>query len=49
MTEYLPSIILLGTIAITIILIGAIIIGLYFMIKKLITYNASLRDQNKDS
>lgn len=49
MNEYLPSIILLGTIAIAIILIGAIMIGLYFMIKKLIAYNASLRNQNDDS
>ncbi|WP_409227288.1 hypothetical protein [Gudongella sp. SC589] len=48
MIEYLPSITLIGLIAVVIVIIGAIMIGLYFMAKKLIAYNASLRNQNKD-
>jgi hypothetical protein len=48
MTEYLPFITLIGTIAVVMVLIGALMIGLYFMAKKLIAYNASLRNQNKD-
>ncbi|MDY0236548.1 MAG: hypothetical protein RBR71_10985 [Gudongella sp.] len=47
MIEYLPSIVLFGSIAI-LLLLGALMIGLYFMIKKLMFYNASLKNQNRD-
>lgn len=48
MIEYLPSIVLFGTILTVIIILGAFMIGLYFMIKKLIIFNHSLKNPEKD-
>ena len=48
MIEYLPSIVLFGSIAVILIILGVLMIGLYFMIKKLMFYNASLKKQNRD-
>ncbi|MDY0237031.1 MAG: hypothetical protein RBR71_13480 [Gudongella sp.] len=48
MTEYLPSIVLLGLIVIVIIILGAFIIGLYFMIKRLILFNDSLKNKTNE-
>ncbi|MCR3955592.1 MAG: hypothetical protein NUK57_04790 [Gudongella sp.] len=48
MIEYMPSIVLFGTIIAVIMVLGTFIIGLYFMIKKLIIFNDSLKNQKKD-
>lgn len=48
MIEYMPSIVLFGTIIAVIMVLGTFIIGLYFMIKKLIIFNDSLKNKKKD-